>query len=137
MKEMNLSAEYVETICRNLETESVELIDFDSLRKALEEAVKQFADFSEYLSELEMLKGEYRNRILGMLKANVALKEEEEDMEVIARLSDSLSDVSSDELIKLYGKTAVRFRDNFPASFKYLTYANKSSGKNNWAEYKI
>lgn len=137
MKEMNLSPEDVEAICRNLETESVELIDFDSLRKALEETARLYADFSEYLSELEMLKGEYRNRILGMLKANVALKEDVGDLEIIARLSDNLSDISSEELIKAYCKTAARFRDNFPASFKYLTYSNKSSGKRSWAEYKI
>ncbi len=137
MKQTNLNAEYIKTVCEYLDKESVELIDFDALKKALSEAANLKENLVACISELENLKTEYRDRILGMLKANIALKEDPQDLEMVARLSGDLSGISSEDLIKLQAATTCRFRRNFPASFKYLTPSNPGGRDNNWTDYKI
>lgn len=128
---------HIATICRNLDNDSTELIDFDELRKILTGLHETCESFEKTGSELELIKGEYRNRIIGMLKANLACREDAGEMEMVARLSGDLSQVEAGELIKSYSRVAARFRSNFPASFRYLGFSNQTGRANDWMDHKI
>jgi hypothetical protein len=136
MKENYPDMTLMKNALQNISDESVEFLDFDLLYSALDKSLAQLEKYSSIASELELLKNDYRKRILGMLKANIALKSDDTDKTLAARLGDSANDFSSAELVKIYAGVASRFRNNFPASFKYLSFGN-IHGSKNWTEYKI
>lgn len=137
MKLSTTDKNLIRAACHNLGSESTELVDFDALRKVLTDIQDICEEYEKNLSELELIKGEYRSRIIGMLKANMACQPDESDAELVTRLSGDLAGVKAGELVKLYSKVAARFRANFPASFKYLTYPRRNHSRNDWLDHKI
>jgi hypothetical protein len=128
----------LKAIGRILDSEAVELIDFDRLNDLLSELCTKIQTADDSAQELKYLKAEYRMRIVGMLKANLTCGKNEDDAEMAVRLSDDSIDIKASELVKMYGRVAARFRKNFPASFNYLPGRyGKDAGHRNWREYKI
>ena len=133
-----LNKETIDLLYQNLTDEAVEKIDFDELIRILG-AVRANVNLEQKTAkEFEYLKEEYRNRILGMVKANLACRQNERDADLAVKLSDDISGISAEELVGMYGRVAARFRTNFPASFRYLTMPSSPAlnGKN-WNEFKI
>lgn len=137
MKKRNENNNPVSTICESLENDSVELIDFDTLKMVVIDLQAVQGRHEETARELIYIKEEYRSRIIGMLKAVIACRPDESDAEILTNLSGDINDIKAGELVKLYGRTAARFRTSFPASFKHLTYPTGSSNQKNWSEHKI
>ncbi len=137
MKEQKTENNMVSTIIDSLDNESIELINFDNLKTVMSDLQNTREAHEKISNELTFIKGEYRNRIIGMMKAVMACRRNESDTQILAALSDGIEDISAGELVKLYGRAAARFRDSFPASFKYLTYPNRSAVQKDWSEHKI
>ncbi len=116
--------------------ESLELIDFDQLGQAIDKVQMVTAQSAIIEKELQIIKGDYRRRIVGMLKANMVSRHDEEQACLAARLL-SDEDIGAEELVYLYRRTAARFRDNFPASFDYVRIKGNRKAKNDWMEHKI
>ena len=85
-----------------IQHESIELIDFDKLGDVLASLCNILDNYRHVQSELNTIKADYCNRILGM-----------------------------------YRKAAARFRNNFPASFKYITSGEANHLKDGWEYHKI
>jgi hypothetical protein len=137
VKEQKTDNNVVSKVIENLEKESIELIDFDNLKIVMSDLQKTCEGHEKLSDELVLIKSEYRNRIVGMMKAVMACRRNESDTQMLTVLSGDIEDISAGELVKLYGRAAVRFRDSFPASFKYLTYPNQSTVQKDWSEHKI
>jgi hypothetical protein len=139
MPQDNLNYEQIEEFRRRIDDEAMETIDFDAVGLALGEIVQSGRAERRVTAELTRLKEEYRDRILGMLRANLACRRDAEEAELACRLSGegALENITAEEWIKLYGQTVRRFRDNFPASFRYLTFPGKKTGRRDWSEHKI
>jgi len=120
-----------------LSRDAVELIDFDALQELLKEMTPVCGRLEKMKAELMTIKDDYRNRIVGMLKANLACRKDPDDMELAASLADDLEQIEAKELVRLYGRVAARFRSNFPASFKYLTFRSAAGQQKDWTEHKI
>ncbi len=133
-----LNKETIDLLYQNLSDEAIEKIDFDELIEILG-AVRDNVNLEQKtVSEFEYLKKEYRNRILGMVKANLACRQNERDADLAVKLSDDISGISAEELVGMYRRVAARFRTNFPASFRYLTIPSSLTVSNkNWNEHKI
>ncbi len=137
MENSLINIDDIKAICENLKAESVESINFDELSEMLGE-VQQLLDGHRKLTrEINLLKEDYRNRIVGMLKANLACREDIEDNQLIGKLTGNVSEIKAKDLIDIYSRTAARFRTNFPSSFKYLRTARGIDSKMNWREHKI
>ena len=121
----------------NLERGAIELIDFDKLSGLLMSIERGNTGAEKHTEELHLIKDDYRLRIMGMLKAMTVCRPEEDDLEIISRLSGPIEAIHAGELIKMYRKTAARFRDRFPASFKYTGISSKPASNGNWMEHKI
>ena len=133
-----LKKETIDLLCQNLANETLEQIDFDELIDILGAVRERVNKEPQTAKELEYLKEEYRNRIVGMVKANLACRANERDTDLAVKLSDDISGISAEELVGMYSRTAARFRTNFPASFRYLTMpSSQSAYRNNWKEHKI
>jgi len=133
-----LNRDTLEMVCNNLKTEAVEKIDFDALIDTLSDTADSIEAYESVNTELTYLKNEYRNRIIGMLKANLACRKNERDIELAARLTGDISEIDCDEMVRTYRRVASRFRANFPTSFGYLTMPSKNfTAENNWREFKI
>mgnify|MGYP001256757699 CR=1 FL=1 len=137
MPQENLDYVQIEEIARRLDDEAFETIDFDALRLTLGAIVQGGDSQRRNTAELTCLKEDYRDRILGMLRANLVCRKNEEDADLACRLSGALDNITAAELIKMYGRTVRRFRENFPASFRYLTFPDKKVGRRDWSEHKI
>ncbi len=134
----NINKEMLDTVRQSLASESVEKIDFDALIEILEAVGIIFDTHQKTELELEFIKNDYRNRIIGMLRANLACRANEHDTELAVYLAGDLSNISGEELVTMYGRVASRFRTNFPTSFKYLTITPPSFvAENKWKEHKI
>jgi len=138
VKEDKIDKNQIETIRQNLADEAIDQIDFDKLNELLMNCSEMLDKYNQQQHELRLLSDDYRSRIVGMVKANLACRMNERDRILAARLADDADRMTSEELITIYGKVVARFRSNFPASFRYLTTpsANRLAWKN-WKEHKI
>jgi hypothetical protein len=127
----------IDNFCNLLENENPQLIDFDSLRQVLREAGDMAGGQQHYRGELEILRKEYQNRIIGMLKAGLAGRHNDEDLNLANALIENPERFTATELVEIYGRTAAKFRSRFPASLKYLSYRTTSATNKNWKEHKI
>lgn len=128
----------LDRVVSELTAESVEQIDFDRMIALLHESRTLLSEHESIIKELSELKTEYRAKILGMLKANLACRESEEERDLAVRLADEDSDTKAGELITHYRRTAARFRKNFPATFRNLTYVSgMRAGHKDWRDYKV
>jgi hypothetical protein len=121
-----------------LAEESVEKVDFDRIIELMQRGRDALKEESDVQKELSVIKAEYRKRIIGMLKANLACRENVEDRELAVRLTDDNCEIGAGEFIRQYQKVAVRFRMNFPATFGNLSITGKdNAGHSDWRDYKI
>ena len=132
-----VDTEVLGSVRRSLESDRIELIDFDVLQDLLADLEDILKSHEKLSNELRFLKEEYGKRIVGMLKANLACRADADDVEKAARLSGDLSGVEARELVKLYSRTAARFRANFPSSFRYLGSPGNVNSGNRWLDHKI
>lgn len=137
MENKSFNIDDIKAICENLNAESIELIDFDELSEILGEVQHLLGDQRKLVREINLLKEDYRSRIIGMLKANLACREDFEDNQLLEKLTGNVSEIKAKELIDIYSRTAARFRSNFPSSFKYLRSARDIDSRINWREHKI
>jgi len=137
VQHFNFDDRTVKKIGESLKLEEVEKIDFDELQAVLQKISDLVRERETAISELLLLKTEYRDRIIGMLRANTACEKEDGDNELGTKLSDDPLKLSAAWLIKMYSKSAARFRSNFPASFKYIGPVQRGGIKNNWIDHKI
>lgn len=122
----------------NLAGELIEKIDFDQVIEILGTIRNKINQEQETVNELEYLKEEYRSRIIGMVKANLACRKNQKDSDLAVKLADDISGISAEELVGMYARVAARFRTNFPASFRYLTMPSwHATNRENWKEHKI
>nr|MBN2276859.1 hypothetical protein [candidate division Zixibacteria bacterium] len=132
-----LDLQTLNAILTCLDDESIEEINFDDLRNVLDKTGAVGDECTRLASELNLIKEEYRNRVVGILRANMACRPNDDDAALVHRLNDNLETVPVSELIKLYSRSAARFRDNFPSSFKYLGFARRAGSIENWMDHKI
>jgi hypothetical protein len=137
MNESEIHLKNLSDIRKNIEKERLELIDFDCLLAILDKAQENEISSGHTAAELKLLKNDYRDRILGMLKANLACRPNENESLWAARLTGYLDEIDAEELATLYLRVATRFRDNFPASFKYVKFSNSKIPGRSWDDYKI
>jgi hypothetical protein len=123
------------SLLKNLKSEALELIDFDQLADILTAFMTINDRYHTARTELGQLRQDYRRRLLGMLKAMLVSRPNKADTELAAALADDDDRYAAAELVRLYERTAARFRDRFPAGFKYLN--PKNSERKSWREYKI
>lgn len=135
MKKKTKDNDPIENLCLAIDNETVELIDFDALKEALESHLLTIESGNKLADELSVLKEDYRMRILGMLKAITACREDNDATLWAIKLTDENSVPDAADLVALYGRTAVKFRECFPASFKYTGYS--SAQKVDWFDHKI
>ena len=126
----------VEAICQNLDRESLGLIDFDEIKGSLHQYLSTQKELDHCKSELEYIKNEYRARIYGMLKAVLACRHNTENAEILESLSGELREIDSEKLVKLYHRTAVKFRTCFPGSLRYVI-SSRRPNNGNWEDFKI
>jgi predicted DNA-binding protein (UPF0278 family) len=126
-----------QNLAKSISAERLDELDFDRLAEALQSATAEVNTLSQLKGELQMLKEEYRKRILGMLKGILASRQDEDSMMLAASLSGDIEDFSAEQLIRQYSRVAARFRSAFPASFRYLNPGTNLSGSKNWSEHKI
>jgi hypothetical protein len=137
VKRNKVSLELIDSANRHLDENSVELIDFDELKGLMTEVRDIYGRLEKITGELQFLKGEYRSRIVGMLKAVTACRCNDEDVQLIKRLGNTGDDIKAEELVKLYARAAAGFRTCFPLSFKYLTTSGGLPARIDWREHKI
>ncbi|MFH2036711.1 MAG: hypothetical protein ABIJ45_09940 [Candidatus Zixiibacteriota bacterium] len=137
MSKNNVESDLINRTINYIAEGKIELIDFDKLGQNLKEIHRQNLDRESDSDELVLLKYEYASRIIGMAKANLACRPNDDEAKITELLSGNLNRVGCTELINYYQKTAARFRNNFPASFKYLGFPNSVSHRKNWREHKI
>jgi hypothetical protein len=126
----------IDNLCGSIESANPQLIDFDILLKTLRESGQVSKEYRQLKKDLEILKKDYKGRIIGMLKAGLACRRNEDDLELAARMTGDAGQFSAEELVKIYERTAAKFRTRFPASFKYLSY-QAGSQRRDWKEHKI
>ncbi len=126
----------LEQVMAGLKSESLETIDFDALAVTLDDMHRAIDGKSVLHTELALIKKEYRNRILGMLKAMLACRHDPEDAETAALLTQDNNEYDAAKLIALYARTAARFRACFPGSFKYALPRHEN-GTERWKEHKL
>jgi len=128
----------IEQVCGRLDDEATELIDFDSLRALLSRIKDTIGAGRDNDHELTVLRDDYRGRILGMLKANLACRDNEPDRDLAAALMQKSDHFKAVDLIKVYRRTAARFRANFPTSFRYLEPVAPTDRRlQGWSDFKL
>ncbi len=128
----------IEHLLNNLKSEAINAVDFDRVGEMLEGLQSLLCDYDRVVAELELLKRDYRRRITGMLKAVMAGRTRDGDAELAAVLADDNHAFDGAELLELHKMVSARFRDCFPASFKYATgWAGVSYRRKNWMDHKL
>ena len=123
MEKDNQDKSYIAELLASLDERGLSLIDFDRLRNWLESSSSRWEQYDRAASELTVIREDYVQRVAGMIKALAAVDRKRDGWKQALELIDSLDNMSGQELVEAYRKTAVRFRDAFPASFGYLNSA--------------
>ncbi len=110
-------------------------IDFDSLAAWLKEIVPRLSSVPALESDLASLRTDYTRRISGMLKAVAAVGKGDRDLRDALRTTESLENLTAEELIAQYHRTAAVFRDTFPASYGRLPRIGRP-GRSDFADYR-
>jgi hypothetical protein len=126
----NQNKNYIAGLLASLDERGMSLIDFDHLKQWLEQAAPGREQYDRTLAELAVMREDYKQRVAGMVKALAAVDRKRDGWQQALELIDSLDNLSAGELVATYRKTAVRFRDAFPASFGYLSAAPKTADRN-------
>ena len=127
----------LKSACGSLERDAVETIDFDGLGELLGRLHDGLESDKNLVGELNLIKDDYRKRIVGMLKAIIVCRPDEDDIRTAARLAGEIGDIDTGELVRLYPRVAARFRRCFSGSFKYMGRSSTISRNSNWIDHKI
>lgn len=131
-----MNHELLESVCAQLEEESLQLIDFDALRGMLIDLRVPVEEYHHCLDELRLIKAEYRRRVTGMWRTVLAGGPDEEAEAAIASLAADIDDLSAAALITMRQRVEARFRCSFPSSYEYRTTVGMTAFKD-WEEHKI
>lgn len=112
---------YIAELTEALHGERLSLIDFDTLRKWLEELAPRLAERDRVLSDVVLLRTDAEARIGGMLKAIAAADQKRGSLEGALHELDSLPRLTVAELLECRERVAARFRDCFPTSYGPLS----------------
>jgi len=137
MKITNEDKAALKKVCESLAEDAVELIDFDMMHDLLVRLHDGVAGDLDMSGELELLKNDYRRRILGMLRAIDACGVDQSDISSTNRLAGDIGDIGSEELIQLHRRVGARFRSCFPASFRQTEGVLRRFSGQDWKEHKI
>ncbi len=112
-------------------------LDLVALRESLAEAQSVIAQVvasqESHQRELSLLRRDIEGRILAMTRAtNVAQDKSAPGKE--SDLSDELPRASAAELLQLYRRACVRFRDTFPGNTRYSS--GDSPALKDWSEFR-
>ena len=124
-------------VCGQLDMDAVELIDFDKTGRLLRQLHDGIVSDENLASQLRLIKDDYRLRIIGMLKALIASRFDEDDVRIAAELAGDIDKINTAELTGLYRRVGVKFRNRFPASFKYTGLRKRRFADSDWKEHKI
>lgn len=137
MEKDNQDKNYIAELQASLDERGLSLIDFDRLKQWLKATASRWEQYDRTVSELAVIREDYKQRVAGMVKAMAAVDRKRDGWKQALELIDSLDDMSGRELVEAYRKTAVRFRDAFPASFGYLNTASRTTAAyKNFNNYK-
>lgn len=92
-------------------------IDFDQLKEQAQALLVAVEATTSIEQELGILRGDYKARIAGMLKAVAAVSRRPRALEGVLIDIEQLEPLDAESLILAYGRAAARFRDTFRASF--------------------
>ncbi len=82
-------------LLENIKGEAVELIDFDRATEVLGQIQQTLNERNTVTEELNVLKEDYRRRIVGMLKAVMVSRSKESDTELAAALGNDACTIDS------------------------------------------
>ncbi len=138
MKDTLSAIAEIDRLVSTLAAESTGEIDFDRVVTLLNRSKNGLEEREGLIGELNRIKGDYRARILGMLKANLACRENDEDRELAVLLTEDEAEMNAADLIAHYRRVSNRFRKNFPVTFgKHTISGNNKAGRHDWRDYKI
>ena len=127
----------LKTALSDFKRNSIEMIDFDRLEELLGRLHDRLDSDKNLAAELDMIKDDYRKRIVGMLKAIIVCRPDKEDDRTAACLAGDIGDIDTGELVRLYPRVAARFRQCFPGSFRYMGQSSAVTPNNDWMDHKI
>ena len=117
-----------------IQSEHIELIDFDSLLLTLQSAEQQLTSYHQNESDLLLLKDSIAGKIIGMEKAITAVTENKEIFSGTMQLIESLPRLNAEQLLQQYSRTRARFHDAFPTTFEQASNIDKR--KLHYEDYK-
>lgn len=137
MKEVIIESGKLKKLAADILSESLSELNLDTLAEALSAAAAQLEETAQLRQDCRLLKEEYRTRILGMLKAIIACRPDDDSAILASHLSGDIEQFCAEQLIRQYHRVAARFRNCFPASFRYLNFGRGADSGKRWEEHKI
>lgn len=137
MKKAIIDSGALRKLAEDITSESLNELNLDALAEALTAAAAQLEEAASLRQDCRLLKDEYRARILGMLKAIIACKPDDDSAFLASRLTGDIEQFRAEQLIRQYHRVAARFRNSFPASFRYLNFGKGGDSAKRWEEHKI
>lgn len=92
-------------------------IDFDDAAARMSGLAARLASDETIRDDYALLRVDYQGRIAGMIKAMAAVERSTDAIGAAAQVIDDLPNLPADQLVQLYRRTTVRFRDHFPTSY--------------------
>jgi hypothetical protein len=108
---------YLEDVARLIDDTTMAQLDFDELKTRLLAIGSKLTATDELADEYALLRGDYEQRIAGMVKAIAAVDRKQDVWEEALEQVEKLSVLGSADLLATYRRTAAKFRDCFPGSF--------------------
>ncbi len=137
MKKAIIDSGALRKLADDISSESLDELNLDALAEVLAAAAAQLEELASLRQDCRLLKEEYRTRILGMLKAIIACKPDDDSAMLASRLAGDIEQFRAEQLIRQYHRVAARFRNRFPASFRYLNFGRGGDSEKRWEEHKI
>lgn len=111
----------------------IHTLDFEIIRNALRDALKEFSNTDNALEELSVLREDLAGRTHGMQRAiEVATDSTDGDT---ADSMEELMALGAADLTRRYRLTCCRFRDTFPGKLSYVNADPTVHKKQDWADY--
>lgn len=117
MEKTNNDQAYLEDVARLIDDTTMAQLDFDELKMRLPDIGRKLSAVDELADEYALLRGDYEQRIAGMVKAIAAVDRKRDGWEEALGLVEQLPVLRSADLLATYRRIAARFRDCFPGSF--------------------
>lgn len=117
MEKIKNDRAYLEDVARLIDDTTMAQLDFDELKTRLLAIGSKLTATDELADEYALLRGDYEQRIAGMVKAIAAVDRKHDVWEEALGLVEKLPVLRSADLLATYRQTAAKFRDCFPGSF--------------------